>query len=137
MVVTCGARENGVLAVSGPTSQNSRSDRSGSAAVRSQRAALNPEAQGLWARVLVRAVVVAAAGVMALGFLGVEAALLICFLCVLTYVLLWLRSRYGSVLFTGSERPSPRPGPETEPGDGDDPDDTGGPPNPRRPPDDA
>lgn len=101
---------------------------------------MNPEAQGLWARVLVRAVVVAAAGVMALGFLGVEAALLICFLCVLTYVLLWLRSRYGSVLFTGSERPSPRPGPETESGDGDDPDDpddTGGPPNPRRPPDDA
>lgn len=100
---------------------------------------MNPEAQGLWARVLVRAVVVAAAGVMALGFLGVEAALLICFLCVLTYVLLWLRTRYGSVLFAGSERPSPEPGPESEPGDGGEPggpEDTGGPPAPRRPVDD-
>lgn len=94
---------------------------------------MNPEAQGLWARVLVRAVVVAAAGVMALGFLGVEAALLICFLCVLTYVLLWLRTRYGSVLFVGNERPPTEPGDGEEPGG---PEGAGGPPNPRRPVDD-
>ncbi|MEU3307392.1 hypothetical protein [Nocardiopsis sp. NPDC006832] len=101
---------------------------------------MNPEAQGLWARVLVRAVVVAATGVMALGFLGVEAALLICFLCVLTYVLLWLRARYGSFLFAGGERPSPEPDSESEPGGGEEPggsDGAGGPPNPRRPIDDA
>lgn len=99
---------------------------------------MNPEAQGLWARVLVRAVVVAAAGVMALGFLGVEAALLICFLCVLTYALLWLRTRYGSFLFAGSERRPPEPDPEPDEGEGPGgPQDTGGPPNPRRPIDDA
>ncbi|MBR8745039.1 hypothetical protein, partial [Nocardiopsis sp. MG754419] len=60
---------------------------------------MTPEAQGLWARVLMRAAVVTAAGVMALGFLGPEAALLICFLTVLTHVLLWLRRRYAGVLF--------------------------------------
>ncbi len=101
---------------------------------------MNPEAQGLWARVLVRAVVVAAVGVMALGFLGAEAALLICFLCVLTYVLLWLRSRYGSVLFIGSERPPPESDPGSEPDEGEEPggpEGTDGPPNPRRPIDDA
>ena len=83
---------------------------------------MTPEAQGLWARVLVRAVVVAAAGVMALGFLGMEAALLICSLSVLTYVLLWLRARYGGALFTGGERRPPER--EFEPGadEGEDPD---------------
>lgn len=65
---------------------------------------MNPEVQGLWARVLVRALVVVAAGVMALGFLGPEAALLVAFLAVLTYVLLWLRTRYASSLLAGRER---------------------------------
>lgn len=65
---------------------------------------MNPEAQGLWARVLVRALVVVAAGVMALGFSGPEAALLVGFLTVLTYVLLWLRTRYASSLFAGRGR---------------------------------
>lgn len=48
---------------------------------------------GLWARVLVRALVVAAAGVMALGFLGPGEAVLVAGLSALTFVLLWLRSR--------------------------------------------
>ncbi|MBE2997860.1 hypothetical protein IDM40_03915 [Nocardiopsis sp. HNM0947] len=55
---------------------------------------MTPQAQGLWARLLVRALVVAAAGVMALGFLGAGAAVLVAALTVLTYVLLWLRSRF-------------------------------------------
>ncbi|OOC56587.1 MULTISPECIES: hypothetical protein [Nocardiopsis] len=54
---------------------------------------MNPEAPGLWARVLVRALVTTAAGVMALGFLGPGAAALVTALAVLTFVLLWLRSR--------------------------------------------
>ena len=54
---------------------------------------MTPQAQGLWALLLVRALVVAAAGVMALGFLGAGAALLVAALTALTYVLVWLRSR--------------------------------------------
>ncbi|WP_026117459.1 hypothetical protein [Nocardiopsis alkaliphila] len=65
---------------------------------------MTPEAQGLWTRVLVRALVVVAAGVMALGFLGPEAALLVGFLTVLTYVLLWLRTRYAGSLLAGGRR---------------------------------
>ncbi|MET9710156.1 hypothetical protein ACFW3Z_12550 [Nocardiopsis alba] len=90
---------------------------------------MTPEVQGRWARVLVRALVVVAAGVMALGFLGPEAALLVSFLTVLTYVLLWLRTRYAGLLFTdersrdGSDR---REGPHDPPRG----------PEPRRPPDD-
>ncbi|WP_116245504.1 hypothetical protein [Nocardiopsis sp. FIRDI 009] len=52
---------------------------------------MSPGAPGLWARVLVRALVVVTAAVMALGFLGAGAALLVAGLTVLTYVLLWLR----------------------------------------------
>ncbi|WP_121182274.1 hypothetical protein [Nocardiopsis sp. Huas11] len=52
---------------------------------------MNPP--GLWARVLVRALVVAAAGVMALGFLGPGEAVLVAGLTSLTFVLLWLRER--------------------------------------------
>ncbi len=63
---------------------------------------MTPEAQGLWARVLVRALVVVAAGVMALGFLGPGAALLVAFLTALTHVLLWARSRYAGFLFVDS-----------------------------------
>ncbi|MFB8762909.1 hypothetical protein VSQ99_10555 [Nocardiopsis alba] len=90
---------------------------------------MTPEVQGRWARVLVRALVVVAAGVMALGFLGPEAALLVSFLTVLTYVLLWLRTRYAGLLFTdersraGSDH---REGPHDPPRG----------PEPRRPPDD-
>lgn len=93
---------------------------------------MRPEAQGLWARVLVRALVVVAAGVMALGFLGPEAALLVAFLTVLTYVLLWARYRYAGFLFvdpgrgTGEEPPD---GPSGGPAAGSD-----GPPDPPRSP---
>jgi membrane protein implicated in regulation of membrane protease activity len=68
---------------------------------------LNPETPGLWARVLVRALVVAAAAVMALGFLGPGAAVLVAALTALTFVLLWLRARHQR-----SSRPpggAPRP----------------------------
>ncbi|WP_047870508.1 hypothetical protein [Nocardiopsis sp. RV163] len=54
---------------------------------------MSTEAPGLWARVLVRALVVAAAWVMALGFLGPGEALLVAVLTALTFVLLWLRAR--------------------------------------------
>ncbi|WP_159944098.1 MULTISPECIES: hypothetical protein [unclassified Nocardiopsis] len=54
---------------------------------------MSPESPGLWARVLVRALVVAAAGVMALGFLGPGEAALVAALTALSFVLLWLRSR--------------------------------------------
>ncbi|MFL1377238.1 MULTISPECIES: hypothetical protein [unclassified Nocardiopsis] len=54
---------------------------------------MNPDPAGPWVRLLVRAIVVVAAGVMALGFLGPGAALLVCVLTVLTFVLLWLRGR--------------------------------------------
>lgn len=50
---------------------------------------------GLWARLLVRGLVIAAAGVMTLGFLGAGAAVLVVTLAVSTYVLLWLRSRFA------------------------------------------
>lgn len=62
---------------------------------------MNPEVPGLWARVLVRGLVVAAAGVMALGFLGPGEAVLIAALTVLTFVLLWLRTRAQGPPFTG------------------------------------
>ncbi|GAA0976326.1 MULTISPECIES: hypothetical protein [Nocardiopsidaceae] len=68
---------------------------------------MNPETPGLWARVLVRALVVAAAAVMALGFLGPGAAVLVAALTALTFVLLWLRARHQR-----SSRPpggAPRP----------------------------
>lgn len=54
-----------------------------------------PQVPGLWARLLVRGLVIAAAGVMTLGFLGPGAAVLVVTLAVATYVLLWLRSRFG------------------------------------------
>jgi hypothetical protein len=73
---------------------------------------LTPQAQGLWARVLVRALVVVAAGVMALGFLGAEAALLVAFLTVLTHVLLWARSRYAGFLFVDPGRDAGEDPPE-------------------------
>ncbi|WP_017613829.1 hypothetical protein [Nocardiopsis salina] len=57
---------------------------------------MTPQAQGLWALLLVRALVVAAAGVMALGFLGAGAAVLVAALTALTYVLFWLRSRFAA-----------------------------------------
>ncbi|MEU3018328.1 MULTISPECIES: hypothetical protein [unclassified Nocardiopsis] len=74
---------------------------------------MTPEAQGRWARVLVRALVVVAAGVMALGFLGPGAALLVAFLTALTHVLLWARTRYAGFLFTdaGDEPPAGRDDP--------------------------
>lgn len=56
---------------------------------------MSPQEPGLWARLLVRVLLVAAAGVMALGFFGVEAAVLVASLTALTYVLVWLRSRYS------------------------------------------
>ncbi len=94
---------------------------------------MSPEASGLWARVLVRALVVVAAGVMALGFLGPEAALLVAFLTVLTHVLLWARSRFAGALFSdpGRDRSEgsaadPPPGPDAPP-------DPPGSPGPRRP----
>ncbi|GHC70875.1 hypothetical protein GCM10007079_02820 [Nocardiopsis terrae] len=77
---------------------------------------MNPEAQGLWARVLVRALVVVTAGVMALGFLGPEAALLVAFLTVLTHVLLWARSRYARSLFPEPGRDAGGEGTEEPPG---------------------
>ncbi|MFD3687462.1 hypothetical protein ACFWTE_21940 [Nocardiopsis sp. NPDC058631] len=71
---------------------------------------MSPETPGLWARVLVRALVVAAAAVMALGFLGPGAAVLVAALTVLTFVLLWLRvrNRRPSQALLGTPRP---PGP--------------------------
>ena len=54
-----------------------------------------PQEPGLWARLLVRGLVIAAAGVMTLGFLGAGAAVLVVVLAVSTYVLLWLRSRFA------------------------------------------
>lgn len=54
-----------------------------------------PQEPGLWARLLVRGLVIAAAGVMTLGFLGAGAAVLVAVLAVSTYVLLWLRSRFA------------------------------------------
>ncbi|GAA1104907.1 hypothetical protein [Nocardiopsis metallicus] len=96
---------------------------------------MSPQAQGLWARVLVRALVVAAAGVMALGFLGPGAALLVTFLTALTYVLLWARSRYAGFLFVD---PGPGPGPEPPEDPAVDPDGPTDPPRgprPRNPPD--
>ncbi|OKI23864.1 hypothetical protein A6A08_01290 [Nocardiopsis sp. TSRI0078] len=66
---------------------------------------------------LVRALVTTAAGVMALGFLGPGAAVLVTTLAVLTFVLLWLRTRA-----LGSAAPEPYPdtprGPERRPPDG-------------------
>lgn len=53
---------------------------------------MTPEVPGLWARLLVRALIVVAAGVMALGFLGPGEALLVVALASLTFVLLWLRA---------------------------------------------
>ncbi|GHD28080.1 hypothetical protein [Nocardiopsis kunsanensis] len=50
---------------------------------------------GLWARLLVRGLVIAAAGIMTLGFLGAGAAVLVVVLAASTYVLLWLRSRFA------------------------------------------
>lgn len=51
-------------------------------------------AQGaVWARAGVRALIVLTAGIMALGFLGLRAALLVAGLTALTYVLLWARGR--------------------------------------------
>ena len=68
------------------------SDRSGRHGI-PQKARLIPQEPGLWARLLVRGLVIAAAGVMTLGFLGADAAVLVVVLAVSTYVLLWLRSR--------------------------------------------
>lgn len=65
---------------------------------------MSPEAPGLWARVLVRALVVVAAGIMALGFLGAGEALLIAGLVSLTFVLLWLRARTPGPPFTVADR---------------------------------
>ncbi|WP_017588267.1 hypothetical protein [Nocardiopsis ganjiahuensis] len=96
---------------------------------------MSPEDQGLWARVLVRALVVVAAGVMALGFLGPEAALLVAFLTVLTYVLLWARSRYAGLLFTDPGRDRREDPPADPPADPDGPPDPPRSPHPRRPPD--
>lgn len=78
---------------------------------------MNPETPGLWARVLVRGLVVAAAWVMAFGFLGPGEATLVAALTTLTFVLLWLRTR------TGGRRPVPPPpalprDPGPEPGTG-------------------
>ena len=92
---------------------------------------MSPQAQGLWVRVLVRALVVVAAGVMALGFLGPEAALLVVFLTALTYVLLWARSRYAGFLFVD---PGHGPGAEPPEDTADGPDGTGSPDDPSDPP---
>lgn len=70
------------------------SDRSGRHGI-PQKARLIPQEPGLWARLLVRGLVIAAAGVMTLGFLGAGAAVLVVLLAVSTYVLLWLRSRFA------------------------------------------
>ncbi|WP_150238186.1 hypothetical protein [Nocardiopsis quinghaiensis] len=72
---------------------------------------MNPEAPGLWARVLVRALVITAAGVMTLGFLGSGEALLVTALAVLTFVLLWLRTRAQ-----GPTAPEPHPKASRDPG---------------------
>lgn len=91
MVMTWGSRvrrEGSAGKVTPPES----SDRSGRHGVHPQKAQLNPGTAGLGARLMVRALVVAAAAVMALGFLGPEAALLVAVLTVLTFVLLWARS---------------------------------------------
>ncbi len=91
MVVTCGARERREsTAGKAPSPERTRSGRVGSHA---RRGRLTPDPAGLWVRLLVRAIVVVAAGVMALGFLGPGAALLVCALTALTFVLLWLRGR--------------------------------------------
>ncbi|WP_082768455.1 hypothetical protein [Nocardiopsis alborubida] len=76
---------------------------------------MSTEAPGLWARVLVRALVVAAAWVMALGFLGPGEALLVAVLTALTFVLLWLRARAGGPATPPSDTlrgPEPRRPPE-------------------------
>ncbi|MGW5876276.1 hypothetical protein ACWFMI_06955 [Nocardiopsis terrae] len=96
---------------------------------------MTPEVQGLWARVLVRALVVVTAGVMALGFLGPEAALLVAFLTVLTHVLLWARSRYARSLFPEPVRGAGGEGPEEPPGGPEPPQGPPRSPRPRRPPD--
>lgn len=70
------------------------SDRSGRHGI-PQKARLITQKPGLWARLLVRGLVIAAAGVMTLGFLGAGAAVLVVALAVSTYVLLWLRSRFA------------------------------------------
>lgn len=77
---------------------------------------MSPEVPGLWARVLVRALVVAAAAVMALGFLGPGAAVLVAALTVLTFVLLWLRTRDRAL--PAAPGPQRAPGPR-RPRDGD------------------
>lgn len=87
----------------------SRSSRHG---IHPQKAQLNPNVPGLWARVLVRALVVTAAGVMALGFLGPGEAVLVAVLTALTFVLLWLRAR---TLARGRATPSPERSRGTEP----------------------
>ncbi|QUX28803.1 hypothetical protein KGD83_26980 [Nocardiopsis akebiae] len=71
---------------------------------------MSTEAPGLWARVLVRALVVAAAWVMALGFLGQGEALLVAVLTALTFVLLWLRARAAGP--AAPRGPDPRRPPE-------------------------
>lgn len=86
---------------------------------------MNTEAPGLWARVLVRALVVAAAWVMALGFLGQGEAALVAVLTALTFVLLWLRAR---------TRGPAAPPPDTPRGPASAPDAPRSP-DPRRPPD--
>ena len=71
----------------------SPSDRSGRDDIRLQKVQMTPEEPaGLWARLLVRALVVVAAGVMTLGFLGPGEALLVVALASLTFVLVWLRT---------------------------------------------
>lgn len=92
MVVTCGARVRRE-STAGKAQSPERTDRSGRVGSHARRCRLNPDPAGLWVRLLVRALVVAAAGVMALGFFGPGAALLVCALTVLTFVLLWLRGR--------------------------------------------
>ncbi|MCY9787337.1 hypothetical protein KIK06_26000 [Nocardiopsis sp. EMB25] len=74
---------------------------------------MSPGAPGLWARVLVRALVVAAAGVMALGFFGPGAAVLVAGLATLTYVLLWLR---GHTLTRAARQPASTPYRGLDPG---------------------
>ncbi|WP_040684350.1 hypothetical protein [Nocardiopsis halotolerans] len=73
---------------------------------------MNPETPGLWARVLVRGLVVAAAWVMAFGFLGPGEATLVAALTAITFVLLWLRAR------TGRRPASPPPAFPRHPGPG-------------------
>lgn len=91
MVVTCGAPEPRGSTAGRGTIPPAVAIRSGRDGIRLRKAQVNPP--GLWARVLVRALVVAAAGVMALGFLGPGEAVLVAGLTSLTFVLLWLRER--------------------------------------------